>query len=87
MATLNVTINPSEGWVVVFSATSETRVSVEKINGGAPASLAIDVAAPVIDTGHSLKSLETKTAVLFAGEKLYARCSDDLMPVVLAITG
>lgn len=86
MPTTNITINPVDGWVVVFTATTETRVSIEKVNGGAYAMLAIDSVTPSIIAGHSLKSLKMQPAVLFAGESLYARCSDNLTPAILAVT-
>ncbi|WP_343529314.1 hypothetical protein [Yokenella regensburgei] len=90
MPTTTITLTPADGWVTVFTAAADATVSVEKKTGASPAVLAIDTVAPTIGTGHSIKNLDMKTAVMKAGEILYARCTDELAPGdinVFVITG
>lgn len=78
MPTLPIAVTPADGWVVLHTAASNSNISVEKVNGGSSAVLAIDTAPPTSMAGYSIPNQRLKNAVLSAGESLYVRCIDDL---------
>lgn len=80
MSTKNTMITPFYGWSLLYTGPTENPIAVEKNAGNSEAYLAINTTTPTQSFGHVIHNGQLKNVVLDSGEKLYAKCVEELSP-------